>query len=74
MEGAARAAKNRMDELFWQAWHVEAFARMKGRDFKAALKRHFGGSPAKAQTPLEMLDALKEFKARGVPMNIRRVN
>lgn len=74
MEGALKAAKQRMDLAFWQAWHVEAFARMEGRHFKAALKNHFAGSP-KSNEAVKNAEALAFFhrlKESGVPVEITR--
>lgn len=74
MEGAARAAKTRMDLAFWQAWHVEAFARMEGRDFKHALKNHLAADE-KTGAALKNAQAIAFFhslKAKGIPVEITR--
>lgn len=71
MEGAALASKKRQDLAVYQAWHAELFAREKKLKKLSAYLRE---APKKAQTPAEMLAALKGFRSRGASMNIRRVN
>jgi hypothetical protein len=74
MEGAALAEKKRFDLSFWQAWHTEAFARMEGRDFKAALRKHFERDE-KSDVRIKNAEAIAFFhriKARGVPVDITR--
>lgn len=70
MEGCSRAAKRRSDAMLSQAWHTEAFARQKQLKPLDQLLR----SPAKAQTPDEMLAQLHGFAMRGAPMNFKQVN
>lgn len=74
MDGRARAAKREADLLFWQAWHVEAFARMSGRDFKAAIKKIGKPKRPRKQSPAEMLAILRQFEAGGAPMKITDIN
>jgi hypothetical protein len=74
MEGAALRDKQQLDLAFWQAWHTEAFARMEGRDFKAALRNHFSRDD-KSDQRLKNAEAIAFFhrlKARGVPVKITR--
>lgn len=74
MEGAAKAAKQRLDLAFWQAWHVEAFTRMEGRDFKNALKNHFEADvrSAAALKNAQGIAFFQRLQARGVPVEITR--
>jgi hypothetical protein len=68
MEGSVRAAERAYDLAISQAWHTEAFARMKGSDFKHALKRALNRKPRSAAA-----DALAFFhglRAKGVPVKI----
>lgn len=74
MKGAARAAKRRTDEAVSLAWHTAAFgaAAMNGKLKK--LGQYLKPERAKAQSPEDMLEALRSFQARGAPMNIRQVH
>lgn len=71
MEGAGRAADRRVDLALFQAWHGEAFAREKR--LKSLSKYRAQTGPQKGQSPAQLLGALREFKARGAKMEIRRV-
>lgn len=74
MEGAALKAKRLADLAFWQAWHVEAFARMEVRDFKNALKNHFEADvrSAAALNNAQGIAFFHRLQARGVPVEITR--
>jgi hypothetical protein len=71
MEGAAQAAKSRLDLAFWQAWHTEAFAKMKPKDFKAALKNHFAEKKP-ASKHAQGIAYFHRLKARGLPVAISK--
>ena len=71
MEGAGLAAERKFDLALFQAWHGEAFSREKR--LKPLSKYRTQSGPAK-QSPEQMLAILKELKARGAKMDIRRVN
>jgi hypothetical protein len=75
MEGAALAAREQMDRYFWQAWHVEAFARMPARDFARALRDHFSRDDEQTKSRNRNVQAIAFFhslQARGVPVTITR--
>jgi hypothetical protein len=70
MEGAANRHKREFELAITQAWHGEAFARTKLlKGLGDYLKR-----PKKAQTPDQMLAALKMYADGGAPLNIRTLN
>jgi hypothetical protein len=70
MDGRHRAAKRESDAMLSQAWHTEAFARSK----KLKPLHQLLAAKPKAQTPADMLDALRQLQARGVPMNFKQIN
>lgn len=70
MEGRARAAVRRYEGDIALAWHTEAFAREKRLKPLAKYLSATKGKPA--QGPAEMLATLRELKARGVAMKIRK--
>jgi hypothetical protein len=70
MDGRTRAAKREADAALSLAWHIEAFARQK----KLKPLNQLLSIKPKAQTPADMLDALRQFQARGVPMNFKQIN
>lgn len=73
MEGAAERTKRQADLAFWTAWHVEAFARMEGRDFKQALKDRFADEETSAaNSHVQAIAFFHGLKARGVPIEITR--
>ena len=57
-----------------QAWHTEAFARMKGKDFKGALDRIIKPRRPRKQSPEEMLAILLQCQAGGAPIKITDIN
>jgi protoporphyrinogen oxidase len=71
MEGRAHAATNAFELSMSQAWHTEAFAREKR--LKSLGKYLAASKPQQPQAGAEMLATLREIKARGAPMTIRRV-
>ena len=75
MEGAARAAKRQFDRDISHAWHTAGFsgAAQAGK-LKRLDKYLSNGKPKRAQTPAEMLDALRALRDMGAPMSIRQVN
>lgn len=73
MEGAALAAKARQNLAFWQAWHVEAFARMKGPEFKKALRDFMADDGPGKRSPSDAIAFFHRLKASGVPVEIERV-
>jgi hypothetical protein len=70
MDACSRRAKRESDAMLTQAWHTEVFARSK----KLKPLHQLLGTKPKAQTPADMLDALRQFQARGVPMNFKQIN
>lgn len=73
MEGAVKAATQRLDLAFWQAWHTEAFARMEGRAFKTAIEDRFADkSDAASNNHAQAIAYFHRLKARGVPVDITR--
>jgi len=74
MEGALRAAKRGRDLSYWQAWHGEAFARMKAPDFKRALKTYLAADVKPSVKGAEVLSFMRALKQRGQPVKIKRLN
>lgn len=74
MEGAALAAKRRHDSDTALAWQAGMFGAAAQAGKLKKLGHYLSQKPAKPQTPQEMIAILQEFKDRGVPMNIKRVN
>ena len=74
MKGAITARKMQNDSDMALAYSVAAF-NAAGRAGKLKSLSHYQSRANRkvAQTPSEMLEVFKQFKARGVPMNIRRV-
>lgn len=70
MEGAGLAAERAADRALFQAWHAEAFAREKRLK---PLARYLSSGKPQKQGPAEMLATLREYKARGAAMEIKRV-
>jgi hypothetical protein len=69
---AARKAQGESDMAL--AYQVAAF-NAAGRAGKLKSLSHYQSKASRkvAQTPAEMLEVFRQFKARGVPMNIRRI-
>lgn len=74
MEGAALAAKRQHEGELVLAWHTAAFGAAAQAGKLKRLTHYLPKKPQREQTPEEMLAVLREFKARGANMNIRRVN
>lgn len=73
MEGRARAATRDLEARISQAWHTEAFAREKKLK---AFKTYIGQmqkKPSKARGGNALLGSMLEMKAKGVPIQIKRV-
>lgn len=69
MEGAARAAKQQFEMFVSGAWHGEAFARTKRlKPLSDYLTEHVD------QRPPDLLSAFREMKARGVSVDIKKLN
>lgn len=75
MEGRARSARRHVEDTVTLSWLVGARV---GEAMAGKLKKldHYLApiKPRRAQTAAEMLDVFREFQARGVPMNIRKLN
>jgi hypothetical protein len=56
------------------AWKIGAFSAAAQNGKLKKLDHYLAKKPVRQQTAEEMLAVLQEFKDRGVPMNIRRVN
>ena len=75
MEGAARAAQSRADEATALAWHIAKFNAASQAGQLKSLKHYLSKQPARrAQSPADMLEALKTLKASGAPINIRKAS
>jgi hypothetical protein len=74
MEGAALAAKRRLESETATAWQTAAFGAAAFAGKLKKLNHYLPQKPVKPQTPQEMIAILQELRDRGAPMNIRRVN
>lgn len=76
MEGAALAANRKHESEIVMAWHIAAFgaAAQAGKLKKLDQYLTLTKPKPKQQTPAEMLEVLREFKERGVPMDFKQVN
>lgn len=69
MKGRARAAEREIDMALFEAWHTAALTREKRLK---PLAKYRVAKKAKAESPAEMLATLREIKARGAKMTIKR--
>ena len=74
MEGAARAAKNKLESETALAWQTAAPSAAAQAGKLKKLEHYLPKKQRRGQTTDEMLAVFKEFAARGSPMNIRQVN
>lgn len=73
MEGAALAAERQFERDLLLAWHTAAF---NGAASVGKLKplAEYRGRSKQAQTPAQMLGALRVLQDMGAPMTIRQVH
>ena len=76
MEGAAHAAKRAFDRDIALAWHTAAFgaAAQSGKLKNLSTYQNPPKIVKAAQSPNEMLEAMRAFQDMGAPMVIKQVN
>lgn len=74
LRGRAKARDLKAEQNVVLAWQTAAFSGAAQAGKLKPLANYLPSARPKPQTADEMLSVLRQFKARGAPMNIRKVN